>query len=86
MWNGSRQKRRLRALLGDDARDPLAHVARDELELRFPLWAQCLEEQLDRLLVPAVGSPDEPARVVVDDDGQVAVALTVGELVDPDPP
>jgi len=79
-------ERRLRAALLDDAGDPLAEVAGDELEPRAPLRTERVEEALDGLLVAAVGGPDEPARVVVDDNSDVALALAVGELVDPDPP
>lgn len=78
-------ERRLRALLAHGAGDPLAHIAGDELELRFPLAAQLLEEAGDRLLVAPVGRPDQSAAVVVDDTGDVALALAIGELVDPDP-
>ena len=85
MWKGVEAERRLRALLGDGARDPVAHVAGDELERRRALGAQLAEEALDRLLVTPLGRPDEPARVVADDDADIALALAVGELVDPDP-
>jgi len=33
----------------------------------------------------AVGCPDQPAGVVIDDDHQVLVATPIGDLVDPDP-
>jgi hypothetical protein len=45
-----------------------------------------VEERLDGLLVAPGRSPDQSPGVVVDDHGQIALALAVGDLVDPDPP
>jgi hypothetical protein len=47
--------------------------------------AERVEERLDRLAVTAGGRPHQPAGVVVDDDGQVALTGAVRYLVNPDP-
>src|SRR5262249_55900936 len=73
------------AAVGDDTRDPVAHVAGDKLEPRTALRAEQIEEALDGRAVAAVRGPDQAAAVMVDDDGDVALALAVGELVDADP-
>ena len=65
---GVEAERRLRAALDDDARDPVAHVAGDELEPRAALPTEQVKEARDRLLVAAVGRPDQPARIVADDN------------------
>jgi hypothetical protein len=47
--------------------------------------AELIEEPLQRGVVSARSSPHQPARVVIDDHGQVAVPTLVGDLIDPDP-
>ena len=76
---------RLRAPRRDRTGDPLAEIAGDELDLGAAFDAELGEERLDRLAVTAGGRPDQPARLVVNDDGDVALPGPVGELVDPDP-
>jgi hypothetical protein len=76
----------LRAALRQHRLDPSRHVAGDELQALGALGAERVEERLDRRLVAPRRRPDQPPGVVVDDHGQVAVALAVGDLVDPDPP
>jgi hypothetical protein len=47
--------------------------------------AERVEERLDGLAIAPGRGPDQAPGVVVDDDRQVAVALSVADLVDPDP-
>jgi hypothetical protein len=47
--------------------------------------AELIEEGLDRPAVAAGGRSHQPAAVVVDDDGQIALTRAVRYLVDPDP-
>jgi len=54
--------------------------------ISLQLFAERVEEALHGLAVPPGGHPHQPARVVVDDDGQVALAGAMRDLVDPDPP
>jgi len=68
----------------DHVADPLLGVAGDEADLSATLASEQGEEPLEGLLVVALGSPHQPAAVVVDDDGQVPAAL-VGDLVNADP-
>ena len=42
-------------------------------------------ERLERLAVPTGRGPDQPAGVVIDHDRDVAVALLVADLINPDP-
>ena len=82
---GIEAERRLRAALPDRPGDPLAQVARDQLDPAGALGAELVEEPEHGLLVAALARPDQPAAVVVDDDGDVPLSLAEGELVDPDP-
>src|SRR4051794_15979389 len=54
-------------------------------ELGAAVRAERVEERLDALAVAAGRGPHQPAGVVVDDDGQIALPLAVADLVDPDP-
>jgi hypothetical protein len=65
--------------------DPSGSIGADQGDLCGPLLAQQFEEAVERRLVPPDGRPHQPPRIVVDDDGQVAVPLLVADLVDPDP-
>jgi len=47
--------------------------------------AESVEERSQRGFVTARRGPYQRAAVVVDDDGQVAVVVLVGDLIDPDP-
>ena len=47
-------------------------------------YTEQVEEAVEGLLVPPDRGPDEATGVVVDHDGQVAVAALVGDLVDAD--
>ncbi len=75
---------RVGAPLGDRAGDRFGHVAGHQLDLSAALFAEQIEELLDRLAVAAGGRPDEPAAVVVDDDREIPVAFSVREVIDPD--
>ncbi len=65
--------------------DPLSPVGRHVGDAGGPFGAEGVEERLHRRLATARRRPDQPAGVVVDHHGQVAVPLAVGDLVDPDP-
>jgi len=45
---------------------------------------ELVEEPTQRCPVPARGSPQQPTRIMVDHDGQVAVVSLIGDLVDAD--
>ena len=47
--------------------------------------AELVEEPVQGRVVAAGSGPLEPATVVINDDGQVAVATLAGDLVNPDP-
>src|SRR2546426_738823 len=49
--------------LGGRAGDPGGHVTGQQFDLFAALFAERVEERLDRLAVAAGGRPDEPARV-----------------------
>ena len=49
------------------------------------LGPEPIEERAQRGPVAARRGPQQPARIVIDHDGDVAVAAFVGDLVDPDP-
>ena len=72
--------------LGDRPGDPRGHVGGDQFDLFAALFAERVEEREHRLAVAAGGGPHQPPGVMVDDDGQVPLALAVADLVDPDPP
>lgn len=55
------------------------------MHLFAALLAELVEEPEHRRAIPARGRPHEPAAVVVDHHGEVALALAVADLVDPDP-
>ena len=75
----------VRAALGNRAGDPGGHVARHQFHLFAALFPELVEEPEHRRAIAASACPHQPAGVVVDHDGQVAVALAVRDLVDPDP-
>jgi hypothetical protein len=75
---------RVGASLRDRYRDRLGHVAGHELELFAAFFAEQIEELLDRLAVAAGGGPHQPAAVVVDDHGQVPMALAMREVIHAD--
>lgn len=56
-----------------------------EPDLGPPVLTQGVEEALQCPSVVTFGRPHQPDRVVVDDEGEVAVASLVGDLVDPNP-
>ncbi len=61
-----------------------SEVERDYIDLPSPLWAELPEERRQRLSASSFRCPDDSARDVVDDHGDVVVSFSVGELVDPD--
>ena len=69
----------------DDIGDPLGRVRADQPYLFAALLPDEIEEPLERLLALADRRPDQPPCVVVDRDRQVAVALLVADLIQPDP-
>ena len=77
-------ERRLRAKMRNSILDPPGTIAGYQLNI-FPLrWRQFLEETFKHLITEAFGRPDHGVRIVVDDYGDVRVALLVGSFVDPD--
>jgi hypothetical protein len=70
--------------LGDHGCDPFGGVGRDVCELPGPLVAEVVEERGHGGLVPTLGGPHQAAGVVIDDQGQIPLALAVGDLVDAD--
>jgi hypothetical protein len=75
----------VRAPPDDCGGERFGHVARHQLELPAAFFAEQLQELLDCRSVTAWGDPHEPAAVVVHDDGQVPVAASMREVIDPDP-
>ena len=69
------------AALGDRRSDPGSHVAGHQLDLFAALFTELIEEALDGRAVAAGGRPHQPAGVVADDDGQIALAPAVRYLV-----
>ena len=76
----------VRDSFGDRPGDPHGHVGRDQFDLCAALFPELIKEREHRLAVAARGGPHQPAGVMVHHDGQVAMALAVRDLVDPDPP
>ena len=72
------------ASLGDDG-DPCGAVRGNMGDPRGSLWSEGIEERSQGGLVLARGRPDQPARIVVHDDGQKLVSALVGNLIDTDP-
>jgi hypothetical protein len=64
--------------------DPVGSVRADQLDLGAAGLAKGVEEPFQGRLARAGRGPHQPASVVVDDHGQVALALLVADLVDPD--
>ena len=56
-------------------------VEADEFERASPLVSEGIEERFQRRRTFALVCKEEPARVVVDDDGQVAMSAPVADLV-----
>jgi len=82
---GIRAAHRSRAAFGDDIGDPVRRVRGHVSDLRTALGAEQVEEPAQGGLVPARRGPDQPPTVMIDNDGQVAVALPVADLTDADP-
>jgi hypothetical protein len=76
---------RVRAARTHRARDPGGGVGRDVRDGRGSLRPEGVEELIHGLGIPAHPSPQQPAGVMVDDDGEVLVAFLIGNLIDPDP-
>jgi len=74
-----------RATLGDDLGDPVRLIGRHVRDRGAALGPEQLEKRAQRGPVAAGCGPEQPARIVVDDDGEVAVPAFVGDLVDADP-
>ena len=72
----------VRAPVADRQGDRFGHVAGHQLDLLATIFAEQVQELLDRLAIPAGGGPDEPAGVVVDYDRQVHMTFPIGEVVD----
>ena len=71
--------------VGDRPGDPAGHVAGHQFDLFAARFAERVEERLDGLAVTTGRGPHQPAGVVIDDDGQIALTLAMRDLVDPDP-
>ena len=69
----------------DHPGDPGGRVGADQPDLLASLRTKRVKEAAQRRRVVAGRGPHQPASVVVDHHGEVAVALLVGDLVDPDP-
>ncbi len=74
----------LGAALADDVLIGHAGVHADELDGSAPLGPEGVEEGIERNLVLAFVGEEEAARVVIDDDREVAMAATIADLIDPD--
>jgi hypothetical protein len=61
-------------------------VATHLFDLGAALLAKLGEETPDRISVPSVSRPPQPAGVVIDDHHEIAMALAVADLVDADSP
>ena len=62
-----------------------AHIEADGFEFRHPLGPQLVEERHERFGVLALVGPDDPTlAVVIGHDGQIAMSLPIGDLVDPE--
>ena len=68
----------VRAALGDARVDPAGPVAGDDLDGGALFGRQRLEEQAEHVPAVPVARPDDPMPLVVDDHGQVRVALPCG--------
>jgi hypothetical protein len=66
--------------------DPCGAVGRHETQRRRTLRAKAIEEPLERRFVSSLLHPHHARRLVIDHDGQVALAATEAHLVDPDLP
>ena len=76
-WNGSTHRTACGDALGDRPGDPGGHVGRDQFDLFAALFAERVEEREHGLAVPAGRGPHQPAGVMVNDDGQVPLALAM---------
>ena len=74
------------AALGDGPGDPFGVIARHQLDLLAALFAEQIQELLDRFAVPAVRCPHEAAGVMVDHHGQVFLAFADRDLIKPEAP
>ena len=74
----------VRAVLGDGRVDPPGAVAGDRFDGGALPRRQSFEEQVEDLFAVSVVRPDHPPAFVVDDDGDVRVALPVAGLVHAD--
>jgi hypothetical protein len=63
--------------VSDRSGDPRRHVAGHQFDLFAARLAELIEERLDGLTVTAGRGPRQAAAVVIDDDGQVALALSM---------
>src|SRR5512143_2333601 len=54
-----------------------------KFDLLGALFPQQIQELLDRLAVPAVRRPDQPAGVMIDDHGQVFLPFADRDLIEP---
>ena len=72
---------RVRTALGDHGGDPVGGVRAHVCDQLAPLVAELVEEPSQRRGVAAGGGPHQPAGVVVDHDGQVAMTLLITDLV-----
>lgn len=72
---------RVRAVLGDARVDPTRPVAGDDPDGLLLLVSQLPEEQVEHVFAVSVVRPDHAVALMVDDDGQIRVALPVAGLV-----
>ena len=60
--------------------------ARDVCQLPAAVGAEDVEEGAHGVFGAPGFGPQQPAGVVIDHDGEIAVVFAVGDLIDPDPP
>jgi len=72
------------AVRGDGLDERGAEIQRDRFDSPGTLGSELIEEPVEGLGVLALGTPDDLAAVVVDNEGQVLVVAPPADLVDPD--
>ena len=74
----------VRAVLGDARVNPAGPVPGDDADGGALFVRQCLEEQVEHVPADPVVRPDHPVPLVIDDHGQIRVALAAAGLAHAD--
>lgn len=74
---------RVLATVAHHSSDPVGGIGGNVGDVRAAVLAEKIEEGLQGLVVAAGPCPHQPAAVVIDYHGEVAVAALVADLVDP---